>query len=135
MIEIVVYVDCNELSPNKRLHRYAMNRIKRKQRNAAHNAWLEAGRPQLGVPVVVDLLITRRRRMDEGNVWGGLKTVIDQLFNAKRHIKTKVIGWTWIDACGVTPDDSARWFRQGTITWRIGRDYIPSVRFLIRPRM
>lgn len=103
---ITVFVDPGLTSPNLRLHWRSRADRNRKAREAARWAWITTGQPRAKGPVLVSVTVRRARAMDEGNVWAALKPTLDGLL---------------VDA--ITPDDSPRWVRLGTLTQEIQGRY------------
>jgi hypothetical protein len=103
---ITVPVDVGLTSPNLRRYWLIEARAKKAARTTAAWAWIAAGRPRAHGQVLVSVVVRRARAMDEGNVWAALKPVIDGLF---------------VNA--LTPDDSPRWVKLGTLTQEISLRY------------
>lgn len=109
-------VDVNDANPN-RLHRVRDRmRVTKFHRETAYRVWLEAGRPKSGKPVTIDVIVRRGRVMDQGNIWAGLKHVIDGIFKK-----------------ALTPDDSEKWLRLGRIEQQTGGKwrYMPEVEIVV----
>lgn len=117
-IRIIVPVDVNEANPNRLKHIGRKIRVTKKHREAAHLAWIAAGKPTSQGPVVLDVIVRRGRVMDQGNIWAGLKHAIDGVFKK-----------------ALTPDDSQKWLRLGAIEQETGGKwtYQPEVEFIVRP--
>lgn len=87
-------------------------RVVREIDQAAHLAarvgYREIGepRPDPPVPVRIDLTVRRSRRLDDDNLWAGLKPVRDVLFKS-----------------GITPDDGPAWVECGRLTQQISREW------------
>lgn len=105
LCRIVVEADPNLCSPNRRrkVRTYIQHSTAHKQ--LAQVAWRKAKRPVAPgpFPITVNVIVRRGNRMDEFNAWAGMKHVIDGLF-----VKA------------ITPDDSAKYVRQGSITIEVG---------------
>lgn len=95
--------DPNLLSANRTQEHWRVTHKKkvaaRRQFGLAYDA---AGRPVWNVPVVVDVVIRRARRMDETNARGALKCGEDVLFKN-----------------AITPDDKPAWVAWGTVRQEI----------------
>jgi hypothetical protein len=99
---LIIPVDANEMNPNRRRRLRDWISTKTRHRNAAYATWLVADRPRSASPVTVSVTIRRGRRLDEDNARASLKAVFDGLF---KH--------------AITPDDSPRWVKLGTLTQEI----------------
>jgi len=85
---------------------------------AARVAWSRYGDRCFIVPVRLCLHVYRPgRRMDDCNIYGGLKWVQDQLFSALDF-----------PGRGFTPTDGPTWVRQGPVEQTVGRDYEAALR-------
>ena len=93
-IRIVVPVDPQKTSPNKRMHWGQLARAKQAARQAAHLSWIAAGKPRMGKPVLVTVVIRRGRSIDPDNALAACKPLIDGLFNA-----------------AFTPEDTEAWIK------------------------
>ena len=113
---LVVPVDVNEANPNRLRTLRQRMRVTKYHRDTAHKVWLEAGKPKSTVPVTIDVIIRRGRTMDQGNIWAGLKHVIDGIFKK-----------------ALTPDDSEKWLRLGRIEQETGGKwrYAPEIEIVV----
>ena len=84
-------------------------RIASEARERARLAWLAAGRPKSTVPVRVDLIIYRARRVDQSNAWTAAQPYLDGCMSANRN-----------QGQGVVPDDGEKWLTLGTVTQETG---------------
>jgi hypothetical protein len=95
----------------------AMRRIRIQQvKDACGWAWIAAGSPKAGGPVILHLVVRRLAKMDQNNIWGGLKWAIDALFKGR-----------------VTPDDNEKHLVCGHIEQQVGEQYRhkPEVVFIV----
>jgi hypothetical protein len=116
-ITITVPIDAGEASPNRRGRLRQWIRIKKAHKTAAQWAWVAAGRPRAGAyPVTVSATIRRGRVLDDDNAKASLKAALDGLFKQ-----------------AVTPDDSVKYVRLGTVTQETGKAFgvKPEVEFVI----
>jgi hypothetical protein len=104
---LFVPFDPSRLSANRMKGQHWANRARRQALDdaalAARWAYREAGDPVLDVPISVDLIFCRGRKMDDDNAVAGFKHVRDVLC-------TKAL----------VPDDSARWVSYGATRWVTG---------------
>lgn len=103
---IMVPWDPQLTSPNRRQHFMARARLVREGRENGRLAWLLAERPRATRRITIDAQIYRGASIDDDNAIAGLKCVRDGLCN---------------DA--LTPDDSARWVRWGSVQVIAGKQY------------
>ena len=101
---LIIPVDANDQNPNRRGKLRAWIRAKTAHKRAAEWIWVQAGRPVALSPVTVSVTIRRGRTLDEDNARASLKAIFDALF--KRAI---------------TPDDSPKWVKLGTLTQEVGK--------------
>lgn len=108
MIRIVVPWDPNRTNPNRMmsLHWAAKGKLAKQARLLACLCWQQAGSPVASGPVRVCVTVRRGRVMDQGNIWAGLKHVIDGIF----------VG-------ALTPDDSPRWLQLGDVRQETGKQW------------
>ena len=99
---LIIPVDANDQNPNKRRKLRDWIRAKMAHKNAAHIVWCEAGKPVSLSPVTVSVTIRRGRLLDEDNARASLKACFDGLFKN-----------------AITPDDSPKWVKLGTLTQEI----------------
>lgn len=102
-LRIVVRFDPSRLSLNQRLHWATRKRRNDAAKAAALFAWAHAGCPVADGPVVVSAIVRRGRTIDNDNAITGLKPALDALFKG-----------------AITPDDSTRWVRIGSVTQKTG---------------
>lgn len=105
-IRIVVPWDPNRTSENRvaSANRFARSHLMKTAKELARMAWLAAGKPTSAVPVRVSVIVRRGRRMDDWNIPGACKPLIDGLF-----------------VRGVTPDDGPRWVHLGGVRQETGK--------------
>ena len=101
---LIIPVDANEMNPNKRRRLRDWIRAKTEHKRAAEWAWAAASFPIATRPVTVSVTIRRGRTLDEDNARASLKAVFDGLFKN-----------------GITPDDSPKWVKLGTLTQEVGK--------------
>jgi hypothetical protein len=88
----------------------ARHRLAKAGREAGWVAWLLAGRPRAFGRVGVSAYVYRARVIDQDNAWAGMKPVLDGILSKK-----------W--GAGMTPDDSQKWVRLGSIFVVSGKQY------------
>lgn len=108
MIRLILPIDIYPLSPNALTGRHfrAVNRLRKDAKDLTGWKWIEAGKPTISGPVVVNLHICRARKMDEDNTWAACKPIFDVLFKG-----------------AITENDSPRFVRLGNITWQHGAQF------------
>lgn len=109
---LVVPLDVNEMNPNRRGKLRAWIKAKTLHKKTARLVWIAAGKPATAAPVTVSVVIRRQRRLDEDNARASLKAIFDGLFKQ-----------------AITPDDSPKWVRLGSLTQEVG------VRWKLRPEV
>lgn len=87
-------------------HRMAVHKLEKRAMEDARNIWLLTGGPVAPGPVRVDIEVIRGKRMDQANIWAGLKGTMDGLFKN-----------------AITPDDSDKYVTLGAITQTTGKQY------------
>ncbi len=117
MIRIIVPVDPQQASPNKRGHWAKLAKVKHHHKETAALCWMAAGRPRSRESVHVEVIIRRGRFIDQDNALACCKALIDGLFK---------------DA--ITPDDSPTWVKSYTIRQEVGSQWKqhPEVEFIAR---
>lgn len=113
---LIIPVDVNDANPNRLRTLRQKMRVTKYHRETARTAWIAAGKPKSTVPVIIDIIIRRGRTMDQGNIWAGLKHVIDGIFKK-----------------ALTPDDSEKWLRLGRIEQQTGGKwrYAPEIEIVV----
>lgn len=119
IVRFIVPVDVNEAAQNRMMHWRKRANVAAAHRHAANVIWMKAGKPtaaEVELPVTVNAIIRRGRKIDEFNAPACLKHVIDGLF---------------VDA--FTPNDDARFVLMGTITQEIGAKWkkAPEVELIV----
>lgn len=114
---IVVRWDAEKSSENGMpRHPLMRHRITKAARAAGFAAWVDAGKPQVRVPVRAEVTVRRGRVLDTKNIDGALKPIIDGLFvgllfqtrdpNGRKKFRTRLVP-------SMLPDDSAKWLSWG----------------------
>ena len=120
-IRIWVRWDINRTSRNRMegLHWAEKRRLDRAATEAARIAWMIGGSPRIEVPVRVDIVIRRARKLDPDNALSGCRSLINGLFK---------------DA--LTPDDSPEWLTIGEVRQETAGEHKhrESVEFIIRSK-
>ncbi len=100
-VRVVVPWDANQFNPNRigRLHFGVKTKLKNAAKERARLGMLEAGRPRLTPPVLVQITLRRSRRLDEDNLRAALQPVINTVL--KDDLRS---GWE-----GVVPDDHPKY--------------------------
>jgi hypothetical protein len=113
---LTIPVDVNDANPNRLKKLRQKMRVTKFHRETAYKAWLAAGKPKSAGPVMIDVIVRRGRVMDQGNIWAGLKHVIDGIFKK-----------------ALTPDDSEKWLRLGRIEQQTGGRwrYAPEIEIVV----
>lgn len=113
---LIIPVDANTQNPNRRRQLRAWIRAKTAHKRAAWAVWAQSGKPRASGPVVVSVVIRRGRILDEDNARASLKAIFDALF---KH--------------AITPDDSAKWVKLGSLTQETGGRWqcMPEVEIIV----
>lgn len=115
---IIIPFDCQRTSQNSFSHhgsRFSQSSANKQAHRAARAAWLAAGQPRWTCKVRLDIIVRRARAMDEVNIPGACKALIDGIFRERNH------RGEWID--GALPDDSAKWLKLGSYGQEIDKKY------------
>lgn len=104
----MVPFDCQRLSPNLRIHYLERAKRVKKAREAARLAWLQAGKPVLTEPALVQITVRRSRKLDPDNAAAACKGALDELLTTRHN------------GCGLLPDDSGEWVTYAPIAQETG---------------
>lgn len=125
LFRIVVDLDVALCGENQTSRRHFGTKTRRKNaaKKACKDGWIAAGRPKVDpkdFPVRVDIITRRAIAMDDANVIGAVKSAIDSLFAREG---TKVGQKTYYVPGLVTPDDSIKYLRMGTVEQEVDKKY------------
>jgi hypothetical protein len=118
-VELVIPYDIQRCLPNvlerlsfTRNGSFEAQRRKRDSRAMARLAWLQAGRPTLTPPVVVQVIVRRGRVVDPDSALSACKRIFDAVLCANRN-----------GGEGIVPDDSARYVEYAPVLQTTGKPW------------
>lgn len=125
LFRITVDLDVSLCGENKTSRKHFGTKTKRKNaaKKACKDGWLASGRPKVSpedYPVRVDIITRRATLMDDSNIIGALKWSIDSLFSKEGQ---RVGNKTFYVPGLVTPDDSIKYLRMGTVEQEIDKRF------------
>lgn len=117
----VAWWDPAKSSPNKlrRLNHFAQAQVRKAARAAGYAAWQGAGSPRETRMVVVSVLVRRGRKMDQLNLWGCLKEILDGALVGRFHGRAE----DRIFYPAMLPDDSERFATVGDVGQQTGPEW------------